>query len=64
MTDTTEKTQPTSLGWAIGGCIAAMLAGLLGGAMALSRRDFNGGGMCLLAAAVAAGLLANAILRR
>jgi hypothetical protein len=51
------------LGWAIGVAVAAMLGGLLGGAVALGHGEYAGAGVCFLAAGVSAGLLANAVLR-
>lgn len=57
------KQEPRILGLAIGVAALVMIGGVLGGALALVKLDFSGAGMCLLAAGVAAGFVANAVLR-
>lgn len=48
------------------GCVAAGLVGLAGAVVGMDKSDirFNGGGIYLVGAAFAFGLLANAMLRK
>ena len=48
------------------GCVAAGLVGLTGAMLGMEKSDgrFNGGGIYLVGAAVAFGMLSNAMLRR
>jgi hypothetical protein len=57
-----ERRVGTAVGWAVYGCIAVGVLAVL--AAVLSFGDWRGVGLCLLAAAVAFGLLANATLRQ
>jgi hypothetical protein len=48
------------------GCVAAGLIGLTGAMLGMEKSDgrFNGGGIYLVGAAIAFGMLSNAMLRR
>lgn len=63
MTSPTTKSSPRILDLAIAIATMVMVLGLLGGVLAMIRLEFAAAGVCLLAAGVAAGLVANAVLR-
>jgi hypothetical protein len=58
-----DQAPPRILGLAIAMSAVAMLLGIAGGIVALTRMDFVGAGVCLLATGVSAGLVLNAVLR-
>lgn len=64
MSGPTPDTTPRILGLAIAVAAIAMVGGLGIAVVAAAKTDFIGAGACLLASAVAAGLIANAVLRR
>ena len=51
-------------GYAVGGALVVGVSGLILALLALIFGNFAGAGLCLIAAALAFGLLANAIYRR
>jgi hypothetical protein len=55
------RTAGTVIGWATYGCVATGVLSVL--AAVLAYGDWAGVGVCLMAAALAFGLLANAVLR-
>lgn len=63
MTTPGARNQPRILDLAIAAAAIVMFLGILGGVLAMVRQDFSAAGLCLLAAAVAAGLAMNAVLR-
>lgn len=63
MSPSETKAQPRILDLAIAVAAIVMVLGILGGVLAMIKLNFSSAGMCLLAAGVTAGLLANAVLR-
>jgi hypothetical protein len=56
-----------AMGWApFLGCVAVGLIGIAGAVLGMEKSDgrFNGGGIYLVGAAIAFGMLVNAILRK
>jgi hypothetical protein len=53
----------TLIGFAAGGAVLTGAGSLLVGLLAVSNYEFAAAGLCLIAAALSFGLLANAILR-
>ena len=62
MSPSETKAQPRILDLAIAVAAIVMVLGILGGVLAMIKLDFGAAGMCLLAAGLTAGLLANAVL--
>ncbi len=63
MPEPARWTGAAAIGWSVYGCIAVGILGILGAVLFFMAQP-DAAGICLLAAAVAFGLLANAMLRQ